>query len=81
MKLSFRIATNTASLHDYLISHGLPTTSFDVDGPLDSLIPKEEVEVEAALVALVDDMQELRRLVLGPRDHLMSFSVGFPFLG
>jgi hypothetical protein len=73
VELSSRIATNTVKLHDYLTAHGLPTPSFDVNGPLDSLISKEEPGIESARVAIIDDTQELRRLVLGPRDHLMSF--------
>lgn len=76
VELSTRIATNTAKVDEYLTSHDLPTPSFDVDGPLQSMIPKDDVELEAARVAIIDDTLELRRLVLGPRDYLMTFTVG-----
>ncbi|KAF3025037.1 hypothetical protein E8E14_014355 [Neopestalotiopsis sp. 37M] len=76
VELSTRIATNTAKVDEYLISHDLPTPSFDVDGPFQSMIPKDDVELEAARVAIIDDTLELRRLVLGPRDYLMTFTVG-----
>lgn len=76
VELSSRIAANTAKLNEYLVAHDLPTPSFDVDAPLDTLVPKAELEAEAARVAIIDDTQELRRLALGPRDYLMSYTVG-----
>lgn len=76
VELATRIANNTATINDYLRSHNLPTPSFDVDGPLDTLIPKHETDVESARVAVIDDTLELRRLVLGPREYLMSYTVG-----
>lgn len=76
VELANRIAANTAKLNDYLQSKGLPLPSFDQDGPSDSLVPKDQFEVEAARVAIIDDTAELRRLVLGPRDYVMSFQVG-----
>lgn len=74
-KLANRIAANTTKLNDYLVARNLPTPSFGVDGPKDTLVPKQEAEVEAARVAIIDDTQELRRLVLGPREYLMSYTV------
>ncbi|RYP60843.1 hypothetical protein DL771_010354 [Monosporascus sp. 5C6A] len=73
-ELATRIAANTNKLNDYFVAHNLPTPSFGVNGPLDTLVPKEEKEVEAARVAIIDDTQELRRLVLGPREYLMSYT-------
>lgn len=75
VELAKRIAANTETLQNYLTAHGLPTPSFDIDGPKDSLVPKTATEIEAARVAIIDDTQELRRLVLGPREYLMSYSV------
>ncbi|KAI1110206.1 S-adenosyl-L-methionine-dependent methyltransferase [Nemania sp. NC0429] len=72
VELASRIASNTAKINDYLLSQNLPTPSFDVDGPRETLIPKDEVSIEAARVAIIDDTLELRRLVLGPREYLMS---------
>ncbi|KAK7001297.1 S-adenosyl-L-methionine-dependent methyltransferase [Favolaschia claudopus] len=73
-QLASRIAANTTLVSEYLEAKHLPFPSFDLDGPLDTLIPKEEITVEAARVAIIDDTEELRRLVLGPREHLMSFA-------
>lgn len=75
VELSNRIAANTAKLDEYLVSYNLPTPSFDEDGPQDTLVPKDELETEAARVAIIDDTQELRRLALGPREYLMSYEV------
>lgn len=36
-------------------------------------IPQHETELQAARDAIVDDTLEPRRLVLGPRDYLMSY--------
>lgn len=77
VELSARIADNTAKVNEYLNAHHLPTPSFDVSAPLQSMIPNTEVEIEAARVAIIDDTLELRRLMLGPRDYLMTFTVGF----
>lgn len=74
VELSQRIAANTAKLDSYLASHGLATPSFDENGPLDTLVPKDELEVESARVAIIDDTLELRRLALGPREYLMSYT-------
>ncbi|KAI1801108.1 S-adenosyl-L-methionine-dependent methyltransferase [Daldinia bambusicola] len=74
VELATRITTNTAKINDYLLSHNLPPPSFEVDGPLDTLIPKDEIEVESARVAVIDDTLELRRLALGPREYLMSYT-------
>lgn len=79
VELAKRIAANTEKLQSYLSSHKLPTPSFDVDGPKDTLIPKTETETEAARVAIVDDTEELRRLVLGPREYLMSYTVSLSY--
>ncbi len=74
VELSARIAANTTKVNDYLITHQLPQPSFDVDGPLESLIPKQAIDIEAARVAVIDDTLELRRLILGPRDYLLSYT-------
>ncbi|KAI0972042.1 S-adenosyl-L-methionine-dependent methyltransferase [Xylaria arbuscula] len=72
--LASRIASNTSKINDYLLRHNLPTPTFDLDGPLDTLIPKHETDIESARVAVIDDTLELRRLVLGPREYLMSYT-------
>lgn len=77
IELANRIAANTAKLNDYLTAHDLPTPSFAEDGPRDTLVPKSEVDVESARVAIIDDTLELRRLSLGPREYLMSYTVSY----
>ncbi|KAF2972996.1 hypothetical protein GQX73_g664 [Xylaria multiplex] len=74
VELSARIAANTAALDAYLTSKNLPTPSFDIDGPHDCLVPKSEVDIEKARIAIAEDTTELRSLVLGPREYLMSCS-------
>lgn len=74
IELANRIAINTVKVNDYLLSHDLPTPSFDIGSPLETLIPKHELDVESARVAVIDDTLELRRLVLGPREYLMSYT-------
>ncbi|KAK8136213.1 O-methyltransferase [Apiospora sp. TS-2023a] len=73
VELSSRIAANTAKLNAFLVSNNLPFPSFDLNGPTDSPIPKDNTEMETARVAVIDDTLELRRLMLGPRDYLMSY--------
>lgn len=75
VELANRIASNTAKVDGYLLSHNLPTPSFDVDGPRDNLIPKNELSIEASRAAIIDDTLELRRLILGPREYLLSYTV------
>lgn len=75
VELSQRIATNTTKLNDFLEANGLPTPTFDVDGPLGHSIPDDAAEIHAARAAIIDDTQELRRLVLGPKEYLMSYCV------
>lgn len=74
-ELAARIQANTDKLRKYLVDNDLPLPTFDVSGPQDSLIPQHETELQAARDAIVDDALELRRLVLGPRDYLMSYHV------
>ncbi|KAI3325057.1 S-adenosyl-L-methionine-dependent methyltransferase [Xylariaceae sp. AK1471] len=74
VELASRIATNTNKVNDYLVAHNLPTPSFDVDGAQYTLIPKDELDVERARIAIIDDTLELRRLALGPREYLMSYT-------
>ncbi|KAI1391008.1 S-adenosyl-L-methionine-dependent methyltransferase [Hypoxylon trugodes] len=74
IELSTNIAANSAKIHDYLVTHGLPTLSFDINAPSSSIIPKDAVDIESARVSIIDDTLELRRLALGPREHLMSYT-------
>jgi len=75
LELSTRIAANTSKVSDYLTANNLPLPSFDIDGPFESAVPKDATEIEAARSAVIEDAQELRRLMLGPREYLMSYTV------
>lgn len=72
-ELSARIAANTAKVDDYLSSQSLPTPSFDEHANLQSPIPNDESDIEAARQAVIEDTLELRQLMLGPREHLFSY--------
>ncbi|KAI0381216.1 S-adenosyl-L-methionine-dependent methyltransferase [Hypomontagnella monticulosa] len=74
VELATRIAANTTRLDEYIKAHKLPTPSLDINGPKDTLVPKDETDLETARVAIIDDTLELRRLVLGPREYLMSYT-------
>ncbi|KAI1390514.1 S-adenosyl-L-methionine-dependent methyltransferase [Hypoxylon trugodes] len=73
VELSARIAANTTKVDDYLAAHNLPTPSFDVDAPLQSLVPGTEPDIAAARQAVIHDTLELHQLMLGPREHLFSY--------
>lgn len=74
-ELAASIAENTAKVTAYLRERGLPQPSFAVDGPLQSLLPAEAVDIENARVAVIDATQQLRALMLGPMDYITSFTV------
>lgn len=75
VELSQRIAVNTAKVHDYLAAHNLPDPSFEVDAPLVSVVPQANTDLAKARHEVINDTLELRQLMLGPREHLTSFSV------
>lgn len=75
IELSQRIAVNTAKLHDYLAANNLPEPSFALDAPLSSVIPQANTDLVKARQDVINDTLELRQLILGPREHLTSFSV------
>jgi hypothetical protein len=76
LDLSARISANTAKLNEYILANNLPTPSFDIDGPRASPVPKHEHDIEKIRICILEDTAELQRLVLGPREFLMSNSVG-----
>lgn len=71
-ELSARIATNTAKVDEYFTSHLLPTPSFDAGAPSESSIP--EPDIQAARQSVIHDTLELHQLMLGPREHIFSYS-------
>ncbi|KAI0379464.1 S-adenosyl-L-methionine-dependent methyltransferase [Hypomontagnella monticulosa] len=73
-ELSARIAANTAKVDEYFTTHSLPTPSFDAGAPSESLIPASEPDIRAARQSVIHDTLELHQLMLGPREHLFSYS-------
>lgn len=69
------ISRNTQKVADFLSSNELPFPSFAVDGPAESVIPREASEIQKARSEVIDDTFRLRALMLGPRDYLQSFKV------
>lgn len=75
-ELATIISHNTAKVHGYLCTQGLTLPSFDVNAPNKSLIDTEKApEIEAARIAVVDASMMMHDLMLGPKEHLMNFSV------
>ena len=77
VELSQRIAVNTEKVHEYLAAHNLPEPSFALDAPLVPDIPQTNTDLVKARQEVINDTLELRRLMLGPKEHLTSFSVSF----
>ena len=71
-QLSARIAENTAKVNDYLSSHNLRGPSFDENAPLQLLPPDTDPEIILARQTVIDDCNELRNLLLGPKEHIMT---------
>jgi hypothetical protein len=74
-ELAIAIAENTKILDDYLQSHGLPSPTFAVDGPMALPIPESEEAIIQAKFRVIADTEELNKLVKGPMDVLMSTAV------
>ncbi|KAK1757018.1 S-adenosyl-L-methionine-dependent methyltransferase [Echria macrotheca] len=73
VELSIRIAQNTTKVHDFLVSRNLPGPSFDENAPQTLLPPDTDPDIVLAHRAVIDDCRELRMLMLGPREHVMSY--------
>lgn len=69
-ELAARIASNTAKVKKYYLDRDLPLPSFDRNGPMKSLIPPEDAEIEAARQAVIFDCSELRILMQGPSEYV-----------
>ena len=69
-QLAVRIQENTLKIDHYMSRKGLPSPSFDEDGPVDFKITSPEIE-EARMIA-IDSTLELHQLLLGPALCLRS---------
>jgi len=74
-ELAAIIAENTAIVDEYLASNGLPTPSFEVDGPEVVPIPPQELNVLAAQDKAIGSTLELHELMKGPTEMLMGIGV------
>ena len=63
-ELAAQIQENTAKVDKYLRSKGLPSPSFDVDGPVDFKI--EDEDIHNARETAIDASLELHQILLGP---------------
>ena len=68
-KLAGVIAKKTAELDSFLLSRHLPFPSFDIDAPPDFRLPEE---LESTRNLVIDASTELKELLLGPKELLLS---------
>ena len=72
LQLATRIAANTAKVDAALTNSSIPTPSFSESYPLDSHIFPDSIN--AARHAVIRDTLELQQLLLGPREHILSYN-------
>ncbi|KIW08680.1 uncharacterized protein PV09_00631 [Verruconis gallopava] len=68
MELTEIISANTKKINDFFHAEGIQGLSFDVNAPTDFPVPSSNVEIQAARRAVVNATQELRDLMVGPRE-------------
>ncbi|KAM3418395.1 hypothetical protein BST61_g4388 [Cercospora zeina] len=71
-QLADTIQRNTSIFDEYLSTHGLQSPSFDPDGPLMEMELPSVIRI--ARLAVLDATQELRDLMMGPRETLMAMA-------
>ena len=74
-ELSAIIHKDTQKVNNYLHARQLPFPSFDINAPNKSMIPQEDLDIEAARLRIIDATEKLRTLMLGPQDYLQSLTV------
>jgi hypothetical protein len=74
-QLAELIRDRTNSLGSYLVENKLPAPSFDADGPPAFPIPASETSLEDSRLEVIEALDELRALMMGPKEYLLSFSV------
>jgi hypothetical protein len=77
LELASIISSNTSKINDFIQAENLSQPSFDADAPKNSVIPADNHELEAARGAVIDATLMLHDLILGPKEHLLSFTVSF----
>lgn len=73
------ISSNTSLINSHLSAQNLPTPSFDPEVPAD-LLSGHGAEFEEARQSVVEAADELRTLLLGPKEYLMGVYVSFASL-
>ena len=63
-ELATQIAENTTKVDDYIAANGIPSPSFDADGPTDLVM--QSPEIEKARLAAIGASMELQDLLQGP---------------
>lgn len=68
--LANEIRRNTGLLADYFTAKDLPFPSLDASAALSVPIPEDELELQKARVSAIEACEELRALLMGPRELL-----------
>lgn len=71
------VLKNTDLIDQFLISHGLPSPSFDIDTPDNLSLPEE---LEAIRGVVLDASIEIHELLLSPKELLISNTVEFIYV-
>ncbi|KAL9082681.1 MAG: hypothetical protein Q9165_008822 [Trypethelium subeluteriae] len=73
-QLAATISKNVPIVDSYLESKGIPSPSYDINGPTEMAIPPHEKDAFAAHTAALSATMELNNLLRGPKQILMSSS-------
>lgn len=69
-ELGERIASNSAIVEKWLVNKGARMPSFEQDADDEFPDTADELDIEAARLAIIDDTSALHDLLLGPREVL-----------
>ncbi|KAJ4298318.1 hypothetical protein N0V90_006218 [Kalmusia sp. IMI 367209] len=70
IQLAREISQKTSILSDYFAAHDLPFPSLDASAALSVQIPEDNIELQKARVTAVEACEELRAILMGPRELL-----------
>ncbi|KAI9696502.1 MAG: hypothetical protein M1820_008130 [Bogoriella megaspora] len=73
VQLAAAISKNVTIVDSYFTTNGLPSPSYDINGPSDVRIPPYEQEVLSAYTTALSATMELQNLLKGPRQMLTGF--------
>lgn len=76
-ELATTIAANTEKIDHFLTTEKMPTPSFDIDGPQTLDLPSD---LQKSRDLVIDATTELKELLQGPKELLMSNPVSYPLL-